>query len=48
MHQQFANHSNPEMGFRHAPDLTSFQGLRAKVAARLAFSHDLSCTGTVG
>jgi hypothetical protein len=47
MDQQFANHSNLEMGFRHVPDLTSFQGSRAKAAARLAFFHDLSCAGTV-
>jgi hypothetical protein len=42
MHQQFANHSNPEMGFRHVPDLTRFQGLWATAAARFALSHVVS------
>ena len=41
MHQQFANHSNPEMGLRHVPDLTRFQGLRATAPARFAFTHVL-------
>jgi hypothetical protein len=40
MHQQFANHCNPEMSFRHMPDLTSFQGLLATAAAQLAFAHN--------
>jgi hypothetical protein len=47
MYQQFANHSNPEMGLRHVPDLTRFQRLWAKAAAQLAISHGLCCTGTI-
>jgi hypothetical protein len=46
MHQQFANHEHLEIRFRHAPELTGFQGLLSNAGRSLDFLHGPSCALT--
>jgi hypothetical protein len=46
MHQQLANHDHLKIRFRHAPELSGFQGLLANAGRRLDFLHGQSCALT--
>jgi hypothetical protein len=43
MHEQFPNHDHQKIRFRHAPELTGFQGWLANAPGRLYFFHVPSC-----
>jgi hypothetical protein len=43
MHQQFANHSHPEIRFGHAPELAGGQRWLAHAGRRLYFLHGQGC-----